>query len=271
MQRKKIIDCFLFLNEYEILEGRLEYLYDVVDYFVIVESDMTYNGNQKNLNFIENMSKYKKYLDKILYFPIHFDSSSYKLDVEVNQLDYSTDHWQVEFNQRNHISTALKFFNDDDVVIISDLDEMPNKNAIPFVVEHITDENPFIGFKQDMFYYNFKQKQLMSWFGPVAGKNKFVVEATPNGLRGSRNAFPHITNGGYHLSYWTTIDNMKYKIINFAHQELNKPQYLDDSVMQQRIDNGKDLFGRENPFVKVRLDEIDPEILRIFGKYQKYV
>ena len=64
-----IVDSFIFFNEFDILEGRLEYLYDHVDYFVIVESNLTFSGNTKPLYFMNNMSRYKKYLDKVLYFP----------------------------------------------------------------------------------------------------------------------------------------------------------------------------------------------------------
>ena len=72
-----LIDCFIFFNEYDILEGRLEYLYDVVDYFVIVEMDVSFNGNPKPMNFSNNIHRYRKYADKILYFPYSPDTSKY--------------------------------------------------------------------------------------------------------------------------------------------------------------------------------------------------
>ena len=65
MEKRKIIDCFIFYNELELLEYRLNTLYNEVDYFVIVESRMTYMGYKKELNF--DIIRFKYYLSKIIY------------------------------------------------------------------------------------------------------------------------------------------------------------------------------------------------------------
>ena len=70
-----LIDCFTFFRELDLLEGRLEYLYDSVDYFVIVEADITFACKKKPLNFLNNIKRYKKYLDKIVYQPITIDTT----------------------------------------------------------------------------------------------------------------------------------------------------------------------------------------------------
>ena len=67
----KIVDCFLFYNEIDLLKIRLEELYDVVDYFILVEGTLTFTGNVKNMYFKDNINLFNKYLNKIIYIFIH--------------------------------------------------------------------------------------------------------------------------------------------------------------------------------------------------------
>ncbi|MDB4108296.1 hypothetical protein N9672_01160 [Flavobacteriaceae bacterium] len=119
---KKTIDCFTFFNELDLLEIRLKYLYDVIDYFVIVESDTSFNGKNKGLVFKKNKEKFKNYSDKIIYLPIKMKSFS----------DLEKAAWEREKYQRNCINDGLKKLNlyDDDLILISDIDEIPNKDVL---------------------------------------------------------------------------------------------------------------------------------------------
>ena len=126
-----IYDCFTFYNEYELLEFRLGLLYDVVDYFVISELDVTQSGEPKGYNFLENKDRFLPYMDKIIYLketnaPVL--SGKKKL---ANKSDKTmTGDWAIENYQRNCIIHGLKDCDFDDLIIISDLDEIPNPDIL---------------------------------------------------------------------------------------------------------------------------------------------
>jgi len=261
-----IVDCFTFFNEYDILEGRLEYLYNTVDFFVVVEADLTHSGNHKELNFLNNMSRYKNYLDKVLYFPVHIDAGKYSFGARPEVCDFSNPQWQVENAQRNHISTALDFFPKDTTVIISDVDEIPSISGITRA-ESMLNQKPAISLTQQMFYYNFRQCQVAPWKGTVVSKNSTVKSRNPQWFRDNRNILPSLLNGGWHLSYWGDIDAIQTKINNFAHQEFNTDKFKDPNYIKQQIESGQDLFGRPtNPFRPVDITTLDKDIVRIFNK-----
>lgn len=118
----KIVDCFTFFNELDLLEIRLAYLYDVVDYFVIVEADSSYNGQIKDMVFAENQERFLPFKDKIIYVPISLQHFG----------DKSGTAWEREEYQRNCISQGVIGLNltDTDLVLVSDLDEIPNKDVL---------------------------------------------------------------------------------------------------------------------------------------------
>lgn len=257
-----LIDSFMFFNEYDLLEGRLEYLYKTVDYFIIVETDITHNGQIKPLNYANNIARYRKYSNKIFYFPYSTDSEKYDFSIKSTAM-------QMDNIQRNHIRNALKFFQPTDTVMISDLDEIPLKSAIIQAQEQLN-KNPAIAFEQEMYFYNFDQRRVANWNGTIMTQNKLIQSHNPQHYRNARNSLPSIKNGGYHLSYWNTVENIKYKIENFAHQEFNSSNYTDPSLIKERILSGNDLFDRTQgeQFVKSDRSSIDSDIFEIFKKYE---
>ena len=118
----KVIDCFTFFNELDLLEIRLKYLYDTVDYFVIIESDKSFNGDLKEMVFSNNNSRFDSFKDKIVYVPIKMKNFDLTKGVA----------WKREEFQRNCIQEGLDRvdLNDDDLILISDIDEFPNKDII---------------------------------------------------------------------------------------------------------------------------------------------
>ena len=260
-----IIDSFLFLNEIEILEKRLEYLYDTVDLFLIVEADHTFAGNQKNLNFLNNIEKYQKYLDKILYCPMFIDMSKY------NVSEYHIDEWsfRVEIDQRNYIGKILNRFPSDSVVILGDVDEIPIRYKISQTIEYLQ-INKFdsIVLKCDMFYYNFNQKQTIPWWGSIVCYNNYIQKYDAQWARSSRVYNAAIENAGYHLGYWGDASKIKYKIENFAHQEYNKEEFTNIDSIQQRMNKGEDIFDRRADFNMLQLvdkNTIDEEFYKVFS------
>jgi hypothetical protein len=128
---------------------------------------------------------------------------------------------------------------------------------------------PAIGLVQDMFYYNLKQKQVNPWVGTVITTNRMISEKNPQWFRENRWVLPAVQNAGWHISYWGDVDKIKYKIQHFAHQEFNSEVNADPNIIQQRIQQGLDLFGRENnEFVPVERSTLPVDLLEVFSKYE---
>ena len=145
----KIIDCFTFYNEIDLLNLRLSELYDYVDYFVISESLHTHRGKSKKLYLEENMDLFSQFKDKIINV---CDKTKY------NSSDYS---WKIENNQRNEIAKGLSSLDldDNDQILISDLDEIPNIETLKKVmpVEWV------FTLEMDFYYFTLYNKIKKNW------------------------------------------------------------------------------------------------------------
>ena len=261
----------MFFNELDLLEGRLKYLNSSVDFFVLVESNITQSGHEKPMHFAENLFRYRQYLDKILYFPFIVDKDNFNFArLPSWERDYDTGPWQQENAQRNHIAKALNLFNDDDIIMISDLDEIPHKDCVNIAKDYFSKGWDRLTVEQAHFAYNFRQKQLAPIRGTTISTNKVAKEMTPQGLRNEKYGFGLISNGGWHLSYWGDVQTIQYKIETFAHQELNQSQFKTPEHIKEKILKGDDMFNRHNPYVKVDPEkEIPQDIREIFGAFEQ--
>ena len=169
---KKIIDCITYLDEDMLLDFRLNVLNNYVDYFVIVEAKEDHQGRKKKLNFnIENFQQFKHKIIYLIQEEIIIDK---KIKLPKN---WSEDHLRDQ-SQRNYISNALKQFDDDDWIIISDLDEIPN----PISLDKFNTKNKFSVFKQKLFYYKFNLiSENNFWYGSRIIVNKYLK--SPQWLR----------------------------------------------------------------------------------------
>ena len=129
-----IYDCFTFYNEFELLELRLELLYPVVDHFVICECNKTLRGDDKPFYFAENKERFTKYLDKIINIQLTDPPMISQQRVKSNGNVFAGD-WDIEHYQRNGIIRGLVDCKPEDIIMISDLDEIPD----PDIVAHILD------------------------------------------------------------------------------------------------------------------------------------
>lgn len=164
---RKIYDCFNFFNELDILEIRLNILYEHVDYFVIVESSVTHSGESKPFYFEDNKERFSKFLDKIISYkiydtPFDFVNLPETNNVELNNVfnsikvqtnrfnrNYQQDYGR-DFFQKESVRRALINCNDEDIIIISDADEIPN----PSIFGKLTDiENTIYSLNQFTYYY----------------------------------------------------------------------------------------------------------------------
>ena len=177
----KIFDCFMYYDEDLILDLRLNYLNQYVDKFIIVESTYTHSGRDRKLLF--NINKYSKFKNKIEYIVLN------KLPkglMKVNETDseneknskYILNAVKRENLQRNMITEGIELASPDDLIIISDLDEIPNLEDCN--IKEI--KNKIILFKQKFFYYKFNLKLLnYPWHGSKACKKKDLI--SPQWLR----------------------------------------------------------------------------------------
>ena len=126
----KIVDCFTFFNELDLLEFRLKLLDPYIDHFVIAESDHTHSGEKKIFHFEANRQRFRPWLHKIHYIPL--SQSTVGLVFEKNETNYNpaSASWKLENEQRNALSIASTLINDNDRVVIGDLDEIPDPRLL---------------------------------------------------------------------------------------------------------------------------------------------
>ena len=131
----KIVDAFMFFHEFDILESRLQYLYDHVDYFVIIESNRSFVGNPKPLHFLEKKDRYTPYLDKIIYSPFLLSQTEFEKYQTNDLTSTKTGPWRIEKAQRDYVAESVKMFDDQDIILISDADEIPNIDCINYSIK----------------------------------------------------------------------------------------------------------------------------------------
>ena len=253
----KVIDCFIFYNELDMLEFRLEELNDFVDRFVIVESTKTFVGKEKSLIFEENSSRFEKYLHKITH-------------VVENNMD-NINPWTNETTQRNAIDKGIKSLNlnENDIILISDVDEIPDTKTLSEFKKNGV--NQLLTLRQEMYYYNLTCKFNGVWHFPKAiDYLTYKIYGSPQKIRMSQGKI--IYNGGWHFSYFGDADFIKNKINNFSHQEYNSNEFTNKEHIEEVIKNGKDLFKREKDnitYTIVKPDE-NPYLPKNYKKLLKF-
>lgn len=124
LEKPKLYDCFLFYNELDILEIRLNELYDHIDYFVLVEAVETFRGKPKKLFFQENREIFQPFLDKIIHIVI-------EKNLETD------DPWVREAVHRNQIMRGLEYCRPNDIILISDIDEVIRPSVLDEVQSRV--------------------------------------------------------------------------------------------------------------------------------------
>ncbi|MBQ6758563.1 MAG: hypothetical protein IJP42_05690 [Selenomonadaceae bacterium] len=287
----KIYDCFTFFNELELLELRLASLYDVVDRFVIVEADKTHANEPKPFNFYEHIHDYEPYLSKI----------SYLMDTSVVEYKGAGD-WSIENNQRNNIAKGLVDAEPDDLIMISDLDEIPNPAIVKTIRESFTDPTKFVDFiafydttpftKNQLvpfhsgmrinnfldlspvgcqqvfhsYYFDWVNRDL-PWSGTVIGKFKHMT--SPQTFRDSRITLPRIVEGGWHFSSMGGIEKFWQKVRSGP--DFRNYSDADKDFLEEAMKSGKYLISGAK-FEPCDLNEIKLPALKDFiKKYPHFV
>ena len=256
-----IYDCFSYWDEDLLLDLRLNILDKIVDRFVIVEGDKTWQNNPKKLKF--DIKKFQKFKDKIIYIP-------------VTDLPDGEDPYLRENHQRNSISKGIKDANEDDIILISDLDEIP----CPKAIKNFDHKMRYATFKQKHFYYKFnlQSKRYPYWYGSRVCIKKYLK--SPQWLRDlkfKKRPFWRldkfrlnniINDGGWHFCNLKTPEDLLYKYKNLCEtndpihfKERIDPKYLQIDEIKKKVISGEDIIGRKDNFEKIELDYSFPEYL----------
>ncbi len=237
---KKIIDCFTFYNELDLLLYRLEILYDVVDYFVIVEANHTFAGKNKPLYFKENEELFKKYINKIIRIVIN-------LPYLVPNINYEKkEQWKNESQQRNAINLGIKNINlqPNDLIIISDLDEIPDPNTLIKLKHSVNNIQNGYSLIQDLYYYNLNTKCNIKWDKIKIVTYEYYKTRSPQMIRNTgTHILPILKYGGWHLSYFGDKKFIKNKLENFSHQEFNNNNYANLDYIENKLSNQQSLYN----------------------------
>ena len=258
-----IYDCFLFFNELDLLELRLNELDSTVDKFVILESTETFSKKKKRLYYEENKDKFLKFKDKIIHVIV--DDSPEKSETKTE----SENRWTVEHFQRNCIKRGLQDCKPEDIILISDIDEIPRKASIKTAVEILNDDKKtIVSFRQRFFYYYLNglcvDGDLLSpWYGTTACCYEGFIGAEKMRMTKGRNRNV-VDDAGWHFSYLGGPEKIIYKIESFSHSEFDNDNIKDKDRIKDRVANGADLFDRKGrpSQVYTEIDESFPEYLR---------
>jgi beta-1,4-mannosyl-glycoprotein beta-1,4-N-acetylglucosaminyltransferase len=255
----KIFDCFMYFDEEVVLNVRLNTLDKFVDYFVIVESKFTHNGTQRDLKF--DYKKFEKFKNKIIY--LVYDEQPKVIEIindndleDIKSAKYIFNAGHRENGQRNYIQKGLIDADADDIILISDVDEIPNLLNIDF---NLINEK-IILFRQDMFYYKFNlHLPNLIWTGTKACRHKHLIN--PQWLRNvkdrkysfyridtifSKDKYKNIkfiNTGGWHFTNIKTPIEIEHKLRSYLHHREFDVNPLTVNQIDEIIKNKKAIYN----------------------------
>jgi beta-1,4-mannosyl-glycoprotein beta-1,4-N-acetylglucosaminyltransferase len=294
----KIFDCFMYFDEEIVLDVRLNTLDQFVDYFVIVESKFTHKGNKRDLKF--NPDKFEKFKDKIIYLVYnHQPSEIEKINNEDSPDEIARKSlWNAiyrENGQRNYIEKGLNEANENDIILISDVDEIPNLKNIEF--KNISKK--IILFKQNMFYYKFNlHLPNLIWTGTKGCRKKDLIN--PQWLRNikdrkysffrldtffSKNKYRsvrRIIDGGWHFTNIKNAEAIEHKLKSYLHHgefdlnplsitQINEIIKKKHAIYDLSVDKTKSKIGSGNKLKKFELDRLPKYIQENKNNFKEWI
>ena len=233
IKKSMVYDCFTFYNELDLLEIRLNVLDKVVDKFVLIESDRTYTNLKKPLYYKVNSKRYKKFHDKIIHVVVH-DSPNVSHP------------WIIEHFLMAAAKRGLTKAKNEDTILISNLDEIPNPDQVS---RYVNKPGKLKVFEQTFFYYflNFASTNRI-WYGPkmltykdfLTYQDAYVIRHSPNSV--------NIKNGGWHFSYMGGIKKIREKMATGSHQEFNNDKYNTKEKIMIAIIQKRDFLNHGDKF-----------------------
>lgn len=266
-----VYDCFQFFNELDMLKIRLNVMSPVVDKFVISEATETFSGLKKPLYYEENKEMFAEFADKIIHVVVDDTPEGYTHDRDTFQ--------------KNAVTRGLKDCTDDDIIIFSDLDEIPNPDKVREILNNFQQDKIY-HFAQRLFYCYLNMEEvsgkLLSYAGEFEGvdRKKWIGSKMISyklmkelNLQCGELRFPErkeigirVDDGGWHFGYMgghgekDVRKRVSQKVVSAAHYEYNSKHVL--SNVENQIKDGKDIFGRDAEFIKVEIDDSYPEYIR---------
>jgi len=255
----KIFDCVTFFEEKRQMNLRFNILNDYVEKFIVCEGQYDHRGNKKKINFKADEFPQFKYKIK------HVICKSFPKELNG---------WERQAYQRDFILQNIQEISDEDLIMFSDPDEIPN----PLKLKNLKLKKKYGIFLQKLFYYKLNLQDISlgnNWEGTRICKKKNLKsidylrkKILKNNLKygfwklGKEKSIDIIDNGGWHFSYLLTPKEIQKKIKTFAHNELNLKKYTNLANINLAINNGKDLFHRKVIYNKVNIDESYPEYIK---------
>ena len=288
----------MYFDEEIVLDLRLNFLDKYVDYFVIVESVFTHKGGKRELKF--NHNKFEKFKNKIIYKVYNenenniekiFDKDSEK----TKSYKYIMNALKRENGQRNYIQVGLDNANANDIILISDVDEMPNLSGIDFTK---IKEKIFM-FRQDMFYYKFNLKlPNMIWTGTKGCRKKYLL--SPQWLRNVKdrkysklrfdilfsdkkyNSIKFIDDGGWHFTNLKSAKEIEHKLKSYLHHwefdenPLTTDQIEDiiknkQAIYDLTLDKRLNKIGSGNKLIKYEFEKLPEYLKKNKNKYEQWL
>jgi len=229
IKKFQVYDCFAYDGEV-CLELRLRTHWSKVDWFVIVESNMTFSGLPKKISF--DIKKYAWAKSKIRFI---------KLDKKVFRNCKTA--WDREIIQKNSLKLGYQDASDDDVIIISDADEIINPDKINFI-----EKGSYLRFEQAVFYFYCDYICILDPLiaAAIAIRGDYAKKNLPYYMRNGPIDLSEIRikQGGWHFSYLGGVNIINIKLERFSHQEFNSDKYKNEANNFNKIIRGEDIFGR---------------------------
>ncbi len=256
----KLIDCFMYFDEDLVLDLRLNILHEHVEKFIIAEATRDHSGKEKKLNFdFKNFSKFK---DKINYLII----DDLPINVKSKKKNWDANHWRDQY-QRDSLARGFKKCDENDLIMISDIDEIPDPNKL----SEFKIQNKYACFMQKNFQSKLNLLNITDkyWMGTKICQKKHLK--SPQWLRDiktKKRSFwkfykpkePQlIFDGGWHFSFLKKPKDIAKKIKAYSHQEFNKNNFTNIKNIEKKIIEKSDIFGRNYKYEKIEIDESFPK------------
>ena len=274
----KIYDCCIYNGEDVLLDIRLNELNQYVDVFVIVESNVSFSGEQKDYKF--QIEKFKKFSNKIRYIKI--EDGMFNLEDKHYWVEFYAEKWKREFYIRNSIVKGLSDAEPNDIILLSDVDEIP-------ILEKINKNKEFFIFKQVCFQFKFNlmNEGMTPFYGTSGVKFKYL--GMPSELRYHSQPKLGITYydkldaqkimcGGWHFSYCLSIEKILEKIRFYSHSERNNEvavtkEHIENCILNKTdIWNGKYNYAQKsNKLINFSIDKLPKYIQNNIKRFENYL
>ncbi|KAF4452441.1 Beta-1,4-mannosyl-glycoprotein 4-beta-N-acetylglucosaminyltransferase [Fusarium austroafricanum] len=245
---RKIYDMVMVNDELDFLEIRFHALYDYVDYFILVESPKTFQGNKKPLVVRENLARFHRYRDKIIYhelvYPVAFNPH--------RAWDYEDLQRDASFTQVMPSLEGQRAPDNGDALIVADVDEIPRPQSL--LALRYCDFPRRLTLSSKFYYYSFQFLHTgTEWPHPQATYYQGSRTLKPTNLRNGDGGFRPLrflergllSNAAWHCSScFPTIEQFLNKMASFSHGWMNRQEYRDKEKIASAVREGKDLWGR---------------------------